>query len=103
MVRVGRRDAGVPGGGDGADEAADGDGADNGLDVDVAGVGCLRPDETSPARDFSSSVPDQGGLEVAPPVDSGVLPVLGKGGLPCGAGGVCDVGRSIIGGSYVML
>ena len=61
LVRVGRRDAGVPGDGDGADEAADGDGADGGLDVDVVDVGCLLPDETSPARDFSSSVLDRGG------------------------------------------
>ena len=81
----------------------DGNGTDDGLDVVIAGVGWLRPDETSPARDLSSSVPDRDGPEVAPPVDSGVLPVLDKGGVPCRAGGVCEGDRSKIGGSNVML
>ena len=82
---MGRLDAGVPGNGDDAGEETD-----VGLEVVVAGAGWLRPNETSPARDLSSSVPDRDGLEVAPPVDSGVLPVLRKGGMPCGAGGVVE-------------
>ena len=72
---------------------------------DFAGERCLPPDEASPDRDWSSSVPGRDGIEVSPFVVRGGLlwleRVVCSGGAVCAVPWTCD-GLMLSGGSNCM-